>query len=241
MILDELHKKKLIAPPHFILANTQYLTIMGSNAYGVADTNVKDKVPDFDVYGFCIPPKEYIFPHLRGEIPGFGTAGTKFDQWQQPHILDPDANMGRGKEWDFQIFNIVKMFELCRQGNPNMLDSLFTPENCIVHITQVGRKVRDNRKLFVSKLVWDKFRGYAFSQMAKLESKQSRGLNAVKKFEEDHEISNKTKMQDILAEIRRRGLKFEPSNVNKRSQRLKEIHGSTKRDSDVGGTETSTE
>jgi uncharacterized protein len=148
---------------------------MGSNAYGVADTSVKDKVPDFDLYGFAIPPKDMIFPHLRGDIPGFGTPGQKFEQWQQPHVFDADANQGRGKEWDFQIFSIIKMFELCRQGNPNMLDSLFTPENCIVHITQVGRLVRDNRKLFVSKLVWEKFRGYAFSQMHKMESKVAEG------------------------------------------------------------------
>jgi hypothetical protein len=207
VILDELHKKKLISPPHFILANTQYLSIMGSNAYGVADTNVKDKVPDFDIYGFCIPGKNVLFPHLAGHIPGFGTSPEKFDQWQQPHILDPDANMGKGKEYDFQVFNIVKMFELCRQGNPNMLDSLFTPENCIVHITQVGRKVRDNRKLFVSKLVWDKFRGYAFSQLHKLESKEIEGskeLAQLRKIEEQHEIDKKTTLREIEEEMKRR-------------------------------------
>ena len=237
MLLDQLAKRKLIHPPGFVISNCAYLTITGSVAYGCADTSIKSTMPDYDMYGFCIPPLNMVFPHLAGHIHGFGHAPQAFEQWQQHHIQDDSSS----KEWDFQIFSIVKYFELCRQGNPNVVDSLFTPENCVSHITQVGRLVRDHRRLFISKEIWAKFRGYAFSQMAKLKSKQSRGLNAVKKFEEDHQISNKTKMNDILVEIRRRGLKFEPCNVDKRSQRLKEIHGSTKRDSDVGGTEATAE
>lgn len=171
MILQDLAKRGLINPPNFVLTNTAYLSIMGSNAYGVADTSVKDKIPDFDIYGFCIPPKDYIFPHLRGEIPGFGTVGPTFEQWQQAHIHDASGNAGLGREWDFQVFSIVKMFQLCMENNPNMIDSLFTPENCVIHSTEVGRLVRDNRKLFLSKLAWKKFRGYAWSQMHKMKTK----------------------------------------------------------------------
>lgn len=185
MILQDLHERKLIDPPNFVLTNTHMLTIMGSNAYGVADTSVKDKIPDFDIYGFCMPPKEYMFPHLRNEIPGFGTPGPTFDQWQKAHILDKDALGGKGKEWDFQIFNIVKYFNLCMENNPNMIDSMFTPENCVIHTTEVGRMVRDNRKLFLSKLAWKKFRGYAWSQMHKM---QSKSYANVFKFEKEHGI-----------------------------------------------------
>lgn len=175
MLLDKLEKKGLIQPPPFVVSNSCYLTIMGSHAYGVADTSVKDKIPDYDVYGFCIPPKDVIFPHLRGEIPGFGTPGPKFEQYQKHHIHDTDALGGAGQEWDLQIFNIVKFFELCRENNPNMIDSLFTPENCIIHSTQVGRLVRDKRKLFLSKEAWKKFRGYAWSQMHKMDTKNPEG------------------------------------------------------------------
>lgn len=125
MILDKLEKKGLITPPSFLTSNTHYLTIMGSHAYGVADTSVKvSKMPDMDLYGFCMPPKDVIFPHLRGEIPGFGTPGQRFDQWQKHHVFDEDAHGGKGQEWDFQVFNIVKYFELCRDNNPNMIDSV---------------------------------------------------------------------------------------------------------------------
>jgi predicted nucleotidyltransferase len=148
---------------------------MGSHAYGVADTSVKEKIPDYDIYGFAIPPKMIIFPHLAGHIDGFGDKPASFAQWQCHHMFDEDALGGVGKEWDLQIFNIVKFFELCRENNPNMLDSLFTPENCVVHCTQIGRMVRDNRKLFLSKEVWKKFRGYASSQLKKMNDKNPTG------------------------------------------------------------------
>lgn len=171
MLIDKLEKRGLIHPPSFVVSNCAYITIMGSHAYGVADTSVKAKAPDFDYYGFCIPPKEYLFPNLRGDVPGFGTPGPTFQQWQQHHIFDADAN----KEYDFQIFNIVKYFELCRQNNPNMIDSLFTPINCVIHCTEVGQIVRDNRKCFLSKEAWAKFRGYSHAQLHKMESKNPEG------------------------------------------------------------------
>jgi predicted nucleotidyltransferase len=142
---------------------------MGSHSYGVADTSAKNKIPDYDMYGFCMPPLDYIFPSKRGEIIGFGTAGPKFEQWQQHGIHF------NNKEYDFQVFNIVKYFELCRQGNPNMIDSLFTPETCVTHCNDVGRLVKDNRKKFLSKLVFQTYKGYSYSQMHKMRNKKAEG------------------------------------------------------------------
>lgn len=174
-IVKQLTDKGLIQPPPWLPSNTMFLTIIGSHAYGVADTSVRDKIPDFDVYGFAIPPKELIFKHLTGYIDGFGTPPPSFDQYIKHQIIDKDANAGHGKEWDLQIFNIIKFFELCRQNNPNMIDALFTSENCIIHCTQIGRMVRDKRKLFLSKLCWPRFRGYAHAQLKKMNDKNPTG------------------------------------------------------------------
>ena len=66
--LQRLTDRGLIRPPRWLPGSVQYETIMGSVAYGVSsDTS------DMDVYGWAIPPKDDVFPHLRGEIPGFGT------------------------------------------------------------------------------------------------------------------------------------------------------------------------
>lgn len=175
-IVKQLQDKGLLREmPPWLALNTHYLTIMGSHAYGVADTSVKDKLPDYDVYGFAIPPKEMVFGHLTGRIPGFGSPAPSFENFQKHHIFDIDAVGGKGKEWDIQVFSIVRFFELCRQNNPNMIDSLFTPDECVIHSSVVGRMVRDNRRLFLSKEAWKKFRGYAQSQLKKMNDKNPEG------------------------------------------------------------------
>lgn len=164
MLLDKLKKKKLITPPKFLSSNTQALFIMGSSAYGVSTND-----SDLDIYGWCIPPKSEIFPHLVGEIPGFGKQRARFEQYIQHGINDQDEN----KEYDITVYSIVKYFNLAMQGNPNMIDSLFVDDTCIIHSTPIYHKVRDNRHLFLSKIMWHKFKGYAYSQLHKASSKQA--------------------------------------------------------------------
>jgi predicted nucleotidyltransferase len=179
MLLQDLYKRKLIHPPSWLPENTHYLTVMGSIAYGTnTDTS------DFDVYGFAIPKKEDIFPHLKGEISGFGRQIQRFDQYQEHHIKDEDALGGRGREYDFTIFNIVRYFQLAMENNPNVLDSLFTPSDCVLHVSAVGTLVRDNRKLFLHKGCIPKLKGYAFSQLHKAASENREGKRAalVEKF-----------------------------------------------------------
>lgn len=173
MLLQELEQKKLIHPPDWLSHNCHYLSIMGSMAYGVSsDTS------DMDIYGWCIPRKEVVFPHLAGKLIGFDTQLGTFDQWQEHHIKDPTAMAGHGREYDFQVFNIVKFFRLLTDNNPNIIDSLFTPVNCVLHCTRIGTIVRDNRRLFLHKGAWHRFRGYAYSQLHKMQSKNPEGKRA---------------------------------------------------------------
>ena len=199
--------------------NVHYETIMGSMAYGCADTSVKDKPADFDVYGFAFPPKQMMFPHLAGHLimfgqkkkkgksfVSFGPAPEGFEQMQSHHIMDNDALGGQGKEYDLNIFNIVKFFQLCLENNPNMVDSLFTPENMVIHCTNVGRVVRDNRKLFLSKLCWVKFRGYAHTQLKKMNDKEPQKVaDSLRDFESEHGIDHATKLSDVKKEMEKRG------------------------------------
>jgi predicted nucleotidyltransferase len=136
---------------------------MGSVAYGVSGD-----ASDVDVYGFCIPPKEMVFPHLAGEIPGFGIQMQRFEQWQEHHIKDPSKG---NTTYDFAVFSIVKYFQLAMENNPNMIDSLFTPTRCVMHITKVGSIARENRRIFLHKGAWHKFKGYAYAQMSKITAK----------------------------------------------------------------------
>jgi predicted nucleotidyltransferase len=171
--LQRLSERGLVKPPRWLPANVQYETIMGSVAYGVSSDS-----SDLDVYGWAIPPKEDVFPHLRGEIPGFGRQVRRFEQFQEHHVRDPDALAGHGRTYDLTVFGIVKFFALAMENNPNVIDSLFTPATCVLHSTRVGNLVREERRLFLHRGAWPKFKGYAYSQLHKLANKQPQGKRA---------------------------------------------------------------
>jgi len=161
-ILTTLANKGLITPPKFIHSNMHYLCRTGSVTYGVSSD-----CSDNDAVGFCIPHKDTVYPHLNGHIQGFGQKPNIFNQWQQHHVIDNETK----KSWDFCIYSIVRYFDLCLGNNPNMIDSLFVRRNHILYISSIGEKVRENRKIFLSKLVWPKFKGYAYSQLNKMRVK----------------------------------------------------------------------
>lgn len=150
--------------PKWLPDNMLYETMMGSEAYGVSSAE-----SDMDIYGVVIPPKELIFPHLSGEIPGFGAQIQRFNQWQLHHLK------ALGKEWDFSVYGIVRFFQLAMDNNPNILDSLFAPKRCVLHCTQSWEVVRQNRRIFLHKGSWHKFSGYAHSQMHKIRTKMAEG------------------------------------------------------------------
>jgi uncharacterized protein len=154
-------------PPHWLRDNVLYETLMGSEAYGVS-TDGSDR----DVYGICVPPKHVVFPHLAGEIVGFGTQLQRFESWQEHHVAAFD------KSWDFLIFGIVKFFQLAMENNPNVIDSLFTPRRCVLSSTATGEYIREHRRDFLHKGAWHKFKGYAYSQLHKLRIKTPTGKRA---------------------------------------------------------------
>ncbi len=177
LIKDKLLKKQI---PGFIPENTHYLVMMGSVAYGVSDN-----YSDMDVYGFCIPPKEYIFPHLAGYIRGFGSPPPNFEVWQEHHIQDEQKK----RSYDVTIYGIVRYFQLVLENNPNMIDSLFVPVNCILHCTEAANLLRENKELFLHKGSWHKFKGYAFSQLNKCKTSESElELTDLLKIERDYNL-----------------------------------------------------
>lgn len=188
----DLTRKGFINPPKFVVSNTMYETMMGSVAYGVSNSD-----SDMDVYGFCIPPKEDVFPHLRGEIMGFGRQIQRFEQYQEHHIKDPGAQ----KEYDLTIYSIVKYFQLVMENNPNMIDSIFTPRRCVLHSTKVAEMVRDARKSFLHKGAWHKFKGYAYASLNKVKSKQVKHLVD---FCRQHNVDTSVTLADVRAELERR-------------------------------------
>jgi hypothetical protein len=164
--VERLTQKGLITPPNWLSANMMYETIMGSVAFGVSTD-----ISDFDTLGFCIPPKDIIFPHLAGYIEGFGRQKQRFCCYQKHHVFVADELGGKGRVYDLNIYNIVHYFHLCLENNPNMVASLFTPQECVLHSTKVANMVRDKRRAFLHKGAWHRFKGYAYNQLHKMRTK----------------------------------------------------------------------
>lgn len=111
-IVIQLEQKGLIRPPAWLPTNVHYLTIVGSHAYGVADTSIKEKVPDYDVYGWAIPPKAMIFKHLTGHIPGFGPEPPGFEQFQNHAVQEYPEGVPKGLTYEIIIKELKKRGEI---------------------------------------------------------------------------------------------------------------------------------
>lgn len=168
---NELNSKHLLPScPKFLPNSVQYEVVMGSVAYGVSNDQ-----SDCDVYGFAIPPRDHLFPHLNGFVLGFDELPETFQQFQQHKIIDAQARGGKGREYDLTIYSIAKYFRLLVDGNPNIVDSLFVPRRCVLYSTSIGERIREQRQLFLHKGCWPTFKGYAYTQMHKMRSTERQG------------------------------------------------------------------
>lgn len=153
--------------PSWLVDSTIYLTLTGSVSYGCSTD-----VSDADVVGVVVPPKRYLFP--EGEIEGFSTPGPRFAVWQKHHV-DVKGLWGSREQADFALYSIAKYARLAMDNNPNAIDILFAPTDCVLLCSPAFAILRDARKLFLHKGSYHKFRGYAHSQLAKIRTKDDLG------------------------------------------------------------------
>lgn len=124
----------------FLGKNIIYLTISGSKAYGTSNEN-----PDTDIRGVAVETLDDIL------------TGKNFEQ------LEDDKT-------DTVIYSLRKFFKLCTECNPNVLEMLGTRTEDILFINDAGKKLRDNAEIFLSKLAYQKFVGYATAQLRRLQN-----------------------------------------------------------------------
>lgn len=124
--------------------------IAGSHAYGL-----NTEASDTDYRGVCIPPRNYFL------------GAFNFNQHEQK---DPDR----------VIYGIKKFIKLAIDNNPNILEFLFMPEDCIIKTTPLWKQLEDNREEFLSKKVRFTYAGYAFSQIKRVKTHRNWLLNPPK-------------------------------------------------------------
>jgi predicted nucleotidyltransferase len=174
-VVRKLERNGLLIGVNPCVIETHYEVVMGSTAYGVANNT-----SDMDMYGMYCPTIDYIFPEAAGIIRGFGPQldFSKVDNFQRHHIQCDN------KEYDLALYSIIRYFDLCMDNNPNMIDSLFVPDRCVVHIDTVGEIIRENRRLFLHKGIHKKLMGYAFGQFKRIRSQTREGkrVESIEKF-----------------------------------------------------------
>lgn len=185
-IIKKLYNQKLLNVPHQFCLDTHYEVMMGSAAYNVAQST-----SDMDVHAICTPPLEYIYPHLSGHIRGFGDDAPNFDTFQQHGIVH------NSKDYDVVIYSIIKTFNLAAENNPNILDMLWVPDHCVLQSDAIGQYIRKNRKHFLHRGSYHKFRGYAYAQLKKYEA--STTVDAVRQLFANAGVDITPTIKDALA------------------------------------------
>jgi hypothetical protein len=122
-----------------------FMTRAGSFSYG---TNVAGS--DLDLRGIFFAPREYYL--------GCSKNIEQIVQNPKPESQDPDVT----------VFEIRKYFKLAADSNPNALEIIFTDEDDHLYQTNVGKKLLDNRYLFLSQRIKHTMSGYAMSQMRRI-------------------------------------------------------------------------
>lgn len=128
--------------------HTIYEVIHGSHAYGM-----NTATSDTDKKGICLIPDENLY---------FG--GETFDQ------QDGGWTDEKGAKEDKVVYSLAKFVNLATECNPNIIEVLFCDESDILVMTDAGRELRENRKIFLSAKARHKFTGYAVSQLKRIET-----------------------------------------------------------------------
>lgn len=125
-------------------SNIILLTLGGSHAYGMDKEG-----SDLDIRGIALNSKEDVL------------LGTDFEQ-----VVDADT--------DTTIYSFHKMIQLLISNNPNTVEILGCKPEHYLYLSEIGKELLENRKMFLSKICIHTFAGYAGSQLRRMENKAAR-------------------------------------------------------------------
>lgn len=179
-----------LAANHPSLGDWNILTVWrGSVAHGTYVPNDDPlSIDDKDLIGVAIPPMTYY-----AGLKEFGSRGTEEIQ------SDP---------WDVVIYEHRKALRLLAKGNPNMLAMLWAPPEFTTQWTAAGEALVAHRDLFATKAAFPAFKGYAMSELKKLNKNVYSGYMGSKRKELVDKFGYDTKNASHLIRILRQGIEF---------------------------------
>jgi len=123
---------------------------IGSHCYG---TNTETSDEDFG--GIFIPDKDYVM-------------GIKKVEQVELSEKKSDTIRNTKGDTDYVIYSLTKFIPLAMANNPNIIEYLYAPVNCILYRTEFSDELINNRNLFLSKKAYHTFKSYSYNQRQKL-------------------------------------------------------------------------
>jgi predicted nucleotidyltransferase len=157
---------------HFDLKkHTILLTAGGSVAYGMALPS-----SDLDVKGIAVAPESTTL--------GFSQNFEQVDGEKHLDVFLPEVRKGQDRHLEAMkngfegvVYDLRKFMTLASKGNPNILEVLFCDDDDVLHCTSEGKKLRENRNLFLSQVVRHSYTGYAVAQLKRIKGHKNWLLN----------------------------------------------------------------
>lgn len=142
--------------------HTHLLVVAGSRAFG---THHPDS--DVDLKGVAIPPAAWFHGCMRQFEQS--TDADAIAAFRGQLTTDEQAIVARTK-LEGSVFDLRKFLRLAAEANPNIIEVLFCRDDEVRLITDVGRRLRAARSLFVSARARHTFAGYATAQLKRIET-----------------------------------------------------------------------
>ena len=128
--------------------NNILIGLGGSHAYGM-NIQTKDYVSDIDIRGIAINSKEEI-------------------------LLNNDFEQVVDSETDTVIYSFNKIIELLSKMNPNTCEILGLEDWQYLYLSDIGKELLQNKKIFLSQICIQSFGGYSQAQLRRLSNKAAR-------------------------------------------------------------------
>lgn len=136
--------------------NTIYVTLAGSQAYGLAN-----EFSDTDVKGICVPPREvegHLY-HRFEQAENLPALETRFASLKNP----------KNPKFESTVYSLRKFFLLAAEVNPNIIELLYTDPKHHLMVHPTMESIIAKRHLFLSTKAKYTFAGYACAQAKKIE------------------------------------------------------------------------
>lgn len=131
-----------------------FAAVTGSVSYGL-----ETETSDFDIKGIYTQPIENIYLNIEDN-----------PTTDKEHLMPSD-----GKN-DVTLYDIRKFIKMCGSSNPNIIELLNTPDDCIIYESPIWKEVKDHILKYgvVSKKCYYSFYSYSESQIKKAKSKKKK-------------------------------------------------------------------